>query len=314
MRYNYARPLDTNQVVEDFLNFALQLDYKKDVLLKKIVTKIVDSELGVSKFSEESQTINIKEMRDEGFRNEQDRWKLRKQIINELLTKKRLDDDAKISLGKGGALPNCNIKAEKQAFILTGLPASGKSTIANLIAEDFGAVIIDSDFAKRKLPEFNNHLYGASIVHEESSQITFGFKIDNPKKVKSLYEECIEKSYSIVIPRIGQNPAKIHQLTVALKESGYEVHLILVYLPRRDATIRAVYRYAKTKRYVPLGLIFDEYGNDPSHSYYYLRCKHEKLFKSLGAISTKTDVATCIDSFGESPALKYPVVESILSI
>ena len=70
------------------------------------------------------------------------------------------------------------------------LPASGKSTIANSIADLYGAYIIDSDFAKRKIPEFG-HEFGASIVHEESSIITFGSRKPKYNDEFSLYEFCV---------------------------------------------------------------------------------------------------------------------------
>lgn len=316
LRPNYSRPLNTNKVVEDFLNLSLQLDYKRYVKLKRIIPQIVDGELGVSKFNTDSQTMLVKEMRDEKYREESDRWELRKKIINELWTKTRLTDDEKIALMKGGALPNCEVKLDKQAFIIIGLPASGKSSISNKIADDCGAIIIDSDYAKRKLPEFKNHLYGASIVHEESSQITFGFnKEDNHHNIKSLYELCIEKGNNIIIPKIGQNPESIITLAKALKENnGYTVHLILISLSKRDATIRAIFRYSETGRYVPLGLIFDNYGNDPSYCYYYLRCKFENLFKSMGVISTINKPPEYTDVKGTSPVLKYKYKEIILEL
>jgi hypothetical protein len=311
---NYSRPLNSNEVVEEFLKTSLQFDYSKDKKFKKIIPSIVDGELGTSKYSTDSQTIDRREMRDSQYRGEEDRWKLRQQIIGELLTKKRLVDDEKILLTKGGALPESGLQCTKKAFILIGLPASGKSSIANQIAEDYGAIVIDSDYAKRKLPEFNNHLYGASIVHEESSQITFGFK-NNPNDIKSLYEMCLDDGANMIIPRVGQNPSSIIKLASALKnDNGYEVHLVLVSLPRIMATIRAIYRYAETKRYVPLGLIFDFYGNDPSHCYYYLRCKYQNLFESMGVISTISRPAEYTDALGRSPVLKYQFNNAILQL
>ncbi len=311
---NYSRPLNTNISVEDFLTYTLDFDYKKEVILNSIVTKIVDGELGVTRFNTENQTISSKEMRDGKYREDSRRWELRAQIIDELFTKKRLSNDENILLGKGGALPRRGLKFNRQAFILIGLPASGKSSISTSIAEDYGAIILDSDYAKRKLPEFQNHLYGASIVHEESSQITFGFE-NNPLKLKSLYEHSIERESNIIIPRIGQNPQSIIELAEVLKKKkNYDIHLILVSLPRRDATIRAIYRYNTTNRYVPLGLIFDKYGNDPSHCYYYLRCKFNSHFKSFGVISTINKTPEYTDAKGLSPVKKYNYKNLILQL
>jgi len=311
---NYSRPLDTNKVVEDFLKLSLKFDYTKDPKLKGIIPRIVDGELGISKIMQ-SQTLSMHDMRDAKYRTEDERCNLRKQIIQELFTKKRLLNDERITIKKGGALPICSIKSNKQAYILIGLPASGKSGIATKIAEDSGAIIIDSDFAKRKLPEFHSHLYGASIVHQESSNITFGFQIENPQSIESLYELCIKNMYNVIIPRIGQNPKSIIELASALKQNkGYDVHLILVSLPKRDATIRAVYRYANTKRYVPLGLIFDGYGNDPSHCYYYLRSKHTQLFNTFGVVSTENKQPEYTDAIGDSPVLHYEFKDIILQL
>jgi hypothetical protein len=87
------------------------------------------------------------------------------------------DSDDHIKLGKGGAVPQ-NLMRSKDACVLIGLPASGKSTIARRFATEYGAIILDSDFAKRKLPEFPNYPWGASIVHEESAKIIFGEEED----------------------------------------------------------------------------------------------------------------------------------------
>lgn len=304
MRSN-SRSLETRKQIEDFIKFTLHYDYLSDTKVRGIIPKIVDSEMGVQKFNEKNQTLFNHEMRAEEHRDDLERRRLRKRIVNELYTLKRLDNDDHIKLGKGGALPQSELRSERKAFVITGLPASGKSFIATQVAEDYGAIMIDSDFAKRKLPEFDDHYYSASIVHEESIQITHGFS-DTDEPIKSLYDLCLENCNNIVIPRIGQNPSQILKLSSSLKNTfDYEVHLIHVSLPKKDATLRAINRFAETKRYVPLGLIYDIYGNDPSHCYYYLRCKKQDSFTTMGAISTLNRPAKCIDSQGNSPVLKY---------
>jgi hypothetical protein len=83
-------------------------------------------------------------------------------------------------------------------------------------------------------------------------------------------------------------------LTDIYRSYGYKVHLSLVNLDRRKATIRAVERFIRTNRYVPLGMIFDDFGNDPILSYYILKSHYFDRFESFGSIST--DVA-----IGERP-------------
>jgi len=47
--------------------------------------------------------------------------------------------------------------------------------------------------------------------------------------------------------------------------------LVVVSLDRQEACARALERYIKTRRYVPLSLIFDVYGNEPILTYYRIR-------------------------------------------
>lgn len=313
MSQHLSRPLNNKDLVDEFLARTLQFDSKKT---RGIIDKIVDGEIGVINSNIHPQTIQSTSFRDRRYKDDIKRWEMRKDILRELYSLKRLEDDEDIVAGKGGALPFADIKNNKQAIIITGLPASGKSTVAAKMAERYGAVIVDSDYAKRKMPEFKKHLYGATVVHEESSQLTFGFKIDNPDNVKSLYEMCLAKGQNIIIPKIGQSPGSIFKLAQTLKnENGYAVHLILVTLPKREATIRAIYRYNKTKRYVPLGLIFDGYGNDPTLCYWYLRCKFADHFQSFGCLSNDVPQGkdpVCTDMIGDSPAGIYEFKELIL--
>ncbi len=294
---HFSRPLYTKELVREFLSEVLNYPIKKN----RLISQIVDGELALSQIDiEQNQTLSSPNFRDGKYVKEDERWKLRKKIINDLIRLQRLDSDDKINIQKGGARPLTDLKSEKQAIIIIGLPASGKSSIASKIADKHGAIILDSDFAKRKLPEFSHHIYGASLVHAESSEITFGFS-RNDGKLKSLYEICLENGHNILIPKIGQKPSNILELAKILKLHEYDVHLISVELTKREATIRALERFKCTKRYVPLGLVFDEYGNDSHLCYYYLRSKHPDVFKSFCAINNdvqKGEDPICTDIFG----------------
>lgn len=295
----FARPLHNKELARQFLTHVLGVDLPRS----NIVSKIVDGELALANIDiEHNQTLNSPNYREDYVKNDDKRWELRKKIIEDLINLPRLENDDKIKLGKGGALPLTELRSEKQAIIIIGLPASGKSSIASKIADNYGAIILDSDFVKRKLPEYKQHIYGASIVHEESAEITFGFS-QNKEKLKSLSDMCLENGHNIIIPKIGQSAANILKLSRSLKENnGYEVHLISVELIKRKATIRALERFKSTKRYVPLSMIFDEYGNDSHLCYYYLRSKYREEFKSLGAISNDVDRGSspiCTDIIGD---------------
>ena len=63
------------------------------------------------------------------------------------------------------------IRREKRLDIVIGLPASGKSSaLVEPISEMYHSRIIDSDEAKKLLPEYNDG-WGAGIVHKESQLI-----------------------------------------------------------------------------------------------------------------------------------------------
>lgn len=309
MLHPYSRNLDNIELIEHFLYHVIQYDEPNDYELN---VKIKVGEADLKNYGDTSATINSTSHRHKDYRNEDDRWKLRIQIAQELCNFNREKNDGDIVLGKGGALPESGVQAGGKAFIIIGLPASGKSSIANKISDHFKAVILDCDFAKRKLPEYEGNPAGASIVHEESDAIVFGNELfASNSKFKPVFEYCFENKLNIVVPKIGHNYEKIDDLTIGLSKLGYEVHLTLVSLDKRKATIRAVNRFKKQGRYVPLSLIFDGYGNDPALTYYRLKNKTFRtasIFKSFGKISTdviKDNDPIIIETDKDNPACLF---------
>lgn len=277
-----SRQLNTFELVEHFLVNALDVDLKKKNY--NLVPRIVTTELNIDNFDEKQTTNRSKAYRNLFFRNDKERTELKVKIINELLTKQRLQSDDKIIFGKGGAIPKNTIQQENQAYIVIGLPASGKSSISNEIADRFGCIILDSDYAKRKLPEYNSLPFGATLVHEESIEIIFGE--DSVNGYKSLLQLASDFNINLVIPKIGNSDSSIMNLVKTLKKYNYSCHLTLVELDRKKATQRALDRFIKTKRYVPLGLIFDGYSNNPTITYHKLKRDFSSEFSTFGIVST----------------------------
>lgn len=278
-----SRPLNNFELVEHFLENALDFDLSNSKNYE-IVPKIVSTELNIENFDETLISLNSKSYRTLEYRKDNVRKKLQNQIVLELLEMKRLQSDEDIKLENGGAFPNTEINTDLNAYIVIGLPASGKSSIAEKVADECGAFILDSDYAKRKLPEFNKLPFGATLVHEESDRIIFGEEKNND--LKSLFDYCREVGANIVIPKIGSNYSGIINLIVnVLKKNNYKVHLTLVDLDRIKATQRALKRFEKTDRYVPLGLIFDTYANNPSNTFYKLITYNNNLLESYGIIN-----------------------------
>jgi predicted kinase len=128
---------------------------------------------------------------------------------------------------------------DRRADLILGLPASGKSTVADPLVAKHGALLIDPDAAKEKLWGFRNG-FGASSVHEESSKIT-----------ASVMVRALTNGDNIVYPMVGDNPASLQARIDLLKEKGYTVHLHYVDLPAEKAIDRAVTRHELTGRLVP---------------------------------------------------------------
>ncbi|MDT4289441.1 zeta toxin family protein [Methylomonas sp. MO1] len=280
MSNNFARPLNTNDLVFRFLTKTLEIDnddaaeYTQDVTKAEILLEEMKCR----------PTLEFSDNRNPKYKQDEIRKILRSRIFDELRQLNRLEDDEKISLGNGGAKPNSAVRKENQAFLVIGLPASGKSSISSKVADYYGAYVVDSDYAKRKFPEYK-HEFGASILHEESTLVTYGSS-DNPKHNDEpcLIEYCLSSGINIVIPKIGHSMESLSKLFAIVKAFDYSVHLTLVSLDRQESCRRALDRYLNTKRYVPLGLIFDDYANDPVLTYY--RLKSKKDWASTGKIST----------------------------
>ena len=277
-----SRLLNTFELAEHFVVKVLGLELTEDNY--EMIPRIVETELNIENFDDLHETRNSKAYRNYFVREDVDRDKLRLKIVEGLLVQKRMKSDDNILLGKGGSAPRTDLKQNSEAFIIIGLPASGKSTISNDISDEYGCFVLDSDYAKRKIPEYHNLQFGATLVHEESADIIFG----EEKKTgyKSVLEHISEYNVNCVIPKIGSQVDSILNLNKILKIYGYKSHLVLVELHRVKSTQRALNRFLETKRYVPLGLIFDDYSNNPSLTYYKLKSKHKNKFASFGIINT----------------------------
>lgn len=283
---NYIRKISDKKQAAHFLKNVLGVNNFSTDKEQSYLSDIVSIELGLLGIQDRS-TLCCDDYRNPLYADKQARKDLCGQIFTELTTLPLLDNDDKITLGHGGALPqNRSLSLNKTAYYIIGLPASGKSGIATKLANDTKSLILDSDFAKRKFPEFNDD-YGASLTHDESSAIIFG---DPLYDGDNLFEWAITQNANMVIPKIGNKKDKVISFVELLLKFKYDVHLILVRLDRLKSTQRAYYRFVNTHRYVPLSMIFDEYANEPTIVYYDLKTFHKKLFKSFTMISTDVEL------------------------
>ena len=151
---------------------------------------------------------------------------------------------------------NGEVKQERIAHIVIGAPAGGKSSVfANPLSQKLGARIIDSDEAKKLLPEYKDGL-GAGLVHEESSQIAQNMVLP----------EAINNGDNLVIPIVGKTPKSIEKYRDLLKKNGYKVYLDLNEVGSETSKKRAFVRFLNTGRFLSFNYL-DEIGDKPLNNY-----------------------------------------------
>ena len=129
-------------------------------------------------------------------------------------------------------------KKEGKVWLVLGVPASGKSTFADPLVEREGALLIDSDEAKKLLPEFSNGLL-AGAVHEESAKIA-----------DTIFSMAMANNDNMILPLVGKTLTSLQKKIDTLKKAGYEVNLIYVDLPIEKAIERTKARFRETGRLV----------------------------------------------------------------
>ena len=152
------------------------------------------------------------------------------------------------------------VARDREATIILGPPAAGKSTIANDIAIARKAAIIDSDEIKKSIPGFDRGV-GAKAVHEESS--TLG---------KILTARMLDSGTNVIIPKVGDSVASILKQVDLLKESGYSVRIVNMAVSPDNAYRRMIGRFASTGRIIPPSYL-DYVGAKPSAVYQELKAR-----------------------------------------
>ena len=278
--YHYVRNLKSKEQVADFLKNIVEIDCSEQEFQKYV--QLIYTYETEFRTAYNKQTLYDKALRDPQYSDDLQREYLANLILQDLLTLPILDNEIDISQGIGGSLPqNLKPREERQAYYIIGLPASGKSCVANTLSTIYSACVIDIDIAKRKLPEYKK-IYGSCVTHSEANRIVFGTGrkgFDNP-----LFSICTNRGWNIVIPKIGNKIEVINNLATKLLENNYSIHLLLTKIDRKTSVKRSFERFLSTQRYVSLPMIFDWYANDPSLTYYELR-NQSKLFSSYEAIS-----------------------------
>ena len=166
-----------------------------------------------------------------------------------------------------GFSTNGPVQNQREATIVLGPPAAGKSSMSERFARQRNAAIVDSDEAKKIIPGYDNGL-GSTAVHQESSDLTF----DHPNGV---FRRLVREGANMVIPKVGQNPESIDILMNELKNVGYKTNLVNMNVSPENAYRRMINRFLDTGRLINANY-FKNVGDKPTRTYYALKGKaHE---------------------------------------
>lgn len=278
--YHYVRELKTQEQISAFLRNIVEINCSEQEF-RKYVQLIYTYETEF-RTAYNNQTLYSKSFRNPQYSDDLQRDTLAYLILQDLLSLPIVDNENCISLGIGGSLPkNLRPESGRQAYYIIGLPASGKSWVANVLSTMYSACVIDLDIAERKFPEYKQ-IYGPCVTHSEANRIVFGTgrkRYDNP-----LLNICMSHGWNIVIPKIGNKFEVINNLATVLHENNYSTHLLLTEIDRKTSVKRSFERFLLTQRYISLAMIFDWYANDPSLMYYKSK-NYSDLFSSFELIS-----------------------------
>lgn len=180
-----------------------------------------------------------------------ERQKLRSEVLEQIYQRGSYSNETHGYTGE--------IAQERRADIVIGAPAAGKSSVlVDPLSEQHKSRVIDSDDAKKLLPEYDDGK-GAGNVHRESSMIRDVLK-----------QRAIARGENIVWPTVGDKLDKLLSSIQEFRDNGYSVYLHLNELSAGKATGRALGRYLSTGRFVDPEVVL-KVGDKPTQNYNYIR-------------------------------------------
>lgn len=183
-----------------------------------------------------------------------ERQKLRSEVLERLYRRGSYSSEA---VGEDKYVGE--VARERRADIVIGAPAAGKSSVlVDPLSEQHKSRVIDSDDAKKLLPEYDEGK-GAGNVHRESSMIRDVLK-----------QRAMDRGENIVWPTVGDKLDKLLSSIQEFRDNGYSVYLHLNELSAGKATGRALGRYLSEGRFVDPEIVL-KVGDKPTQNYNYIR-------------------------------------------
>jgi len=138
---------------------------------------------------------------------------------------------------------NGDVEQGKRLDVIVGLPASGKSTLADALSAEHKSRMLDSDDAKKFHRNYNKGA-NSSPLHNESRFIT-----------DQAMHMMMDNGDNVVLPVVGHSYNSVMRQIKAFKDAGYEVHLHNVQLPWSKAVGRTLNRMMETNRLLDVAYI-----------------------------------------------------------
>ena len=204
--------------------------------------------------------------------NATDREGIRKQVYDKLMSYGSAVTE--VVDGRERTVYNGEVRNDHRADIIIGLPASGKSSaLVDPISSRYKSMFVDSDEAKKLIPEFDDG-FGAGYVHEESKRI-----------VTTVLSDVTDEGKNIVVPIVGSDYIKLKRLYIdGLRQKGYKVYVHMADINPNVAAGRNLRRFAETGRFVDLAATSFKYGNKPREVFE--RVKKEGIADGYSRIDT----------------------------
>lgn len=160
------------------------------------------------------------------------------------------------------------VRTNREATIILGPPASGKSGFAERIAASEHAALVDPDDAKAMFREFRGGI-GANAVHEESTVLA-----------RSVLTRVMTRGMNLVLPKVGGDANSIKKAADTLRAAGYTVNLVNMEVGEHEVVRRSIGRFLERGRLISSDYAHEVDGN-PTRTYNTLKGQGFKQVVSI---------------------------------
>lgn len=222
---------------EEIINNAVKNNKKyTEAEIRQKIEKALDYNLNIAK----TQRQTYQYYSDGKGHYDKNRIALHKKILNDIFMHEK---DAKPKDGKAPTF-----------IMLGGRGGSGKSKFGEdgntKVYDKKNYIVLDADEIKKSLPEYRGD--NAFEVHEESSDL-----LKKALKIARL------KGLNVVLDGTMSGYKSTEKKLKAFEESGYNIEMYYMHLPREKSTERAIGRFMKKGgRFVPLNVLLEMKDNE----------------------------------------------------